>query len=59
LDAKAVQQTKNQEIDMLKEQVEELRYELEDLIRRNIVVRNMTADGRITSVTDGYGRPLG
>jgi len=49
---------KDQEIRGLKEQIEEIRYMYEDLIKRNTVVTNMTTDGRIMSATDGWGRPL-
>jgi hypothetical protein len=52
-------ESKNDEIVELKGQVEDIRYQLEDLIRRNIVVTNTTHDGRIISKTDGYNRPLG
>jgi integrase/recombinase XerD len=51
-------ESKNQEIVELKERVEDIQYQLQDLIKKNIVVTNMTHDGRITSVTDGHNRPL-
>jgi integrase/recombinase XerD len=49
---------KDLEIQELKEQIKEIRYMYENLVKRNTVVRNMTHDGRITSITDGWGRPL-
>jgi integrase/recombinase XerD len=50
LETKAVQQKKDDEIQMLKEEIEEIRYLYQDLIQRNTVVRNFNHSGDEISV---------
>jgi hypothetical protein len=49
-------QTKDREINELKEQVQEIRLLCEDLIKRNTTVRNFTKDG--VEIFDGFGNRI-